>query len=465
MPSNSNIHSPKILSFLALCLLPWSVDTSAGLVEIYQQALENDAQHQQGIDRLRAALEQIPQARAKLLPDLSLNAFTKSRDQRLSTDGFGRSGEIDANIHGYQLKLSQPLFNLPSWLGLDIADERVARAQVEYQNVLQDLALRIGEGYFNVLAALESLKFAHAEKRSLSEQLFKAKQEFEVGATAITDVHEVQAGYDRALAAEIKAANELENTNEALYEMLGHYPRSFALLQEEIPLSLPAPENIISWTITAMQYNLEVRLAQHDLELAKQKTGLINAEHYPSVNMFSESLYNRSQGQFGKSDVYNLDFGVEFSVPLYQGGSVSSRYREALEEQNRSKNFLEQKRREARRTARQAYLGVVSGISQVRALKQALISSESALFATRKGFEIGTRTAIDVVMAENNTSLARRNHAQARYKYLIDRLKLKRASGKLALSDLQEINNWLGSKESIETLQNNIKSIPEELPQ
>ena len=428
--------------FLFICM---DIAYAADLLEIYGYALDSDPQYRQVAATQRAVLEQRPQALAQLLPTLtfSANAFTNEEDITSEFNPIDRPGKVSYDSHGYSLNLTQPLFSGDRIIGYLQADNLIKQADAELIAARQGLIVRTTGAYFEVLAAYDNLGFAEAEKKSLSRQLDQAKQRFEVGLSAITDVQEAQAGYDRAFAAEIAARNNVDNAREALREITGIYISDLALLGKTMPLLRPEPGEIETWTGAALEQNLNVLAARHAVDSARREVQKQRAGHLPSVDMVARHSLDSTGGRFGSYENTTSSIGVQVNVPLFQGGFVSSRVRETHERLNAELERLEQARRNAQRMTRQAYLGVISGISRVNALNQAVISSETALEATEAGFEVGTRTAVDVVAAEQATSQARRDYARARYDYLLDSLRLKQASGSLSMEDLSQVNRWL----------------------
>jgi outer membrane protein len=417
---------------------------AADLLTTLQLAETNDPVYREAIASYRATLESKPQARSQLLPLISLNAHTVSHNQDISTQGFSVSaGEVDFNSHGYSLDITQPLFRADRFFALQQTDSIIQRAEADLTAAQQELILRVAERYFLVLGSNDNLDFTVAEKKSLQRQLEQAKQQFEVGLTAITDVQEAQAGYDRAVANEILAVNTVDNTRERLREITGEYLTDFAPLGEDMPLIAPEPADIDAWTEIAHEQNLGITSAQQNLETARQEIKIQNAGHFPTLDLVASKRYDTSGGRFGATQIHDDAIGLELNVPLYEGGLVNSETREARQRYEQALEQLEQQYRGAQRQTREAYLGVISGISQVKALNQALISTETALQATTAGFELGTRTAVDVVAAERATLQAKRDYARARYDYLLNILKLKLAAGTLSPDDLRQINSWL----------------------
>ena len=293
------------------------------------------------------------------------------------------------------------------------------------------------------MRSIDNLEFANIEVKSLSRQLEEANKRFEVGLSAITDVQEAKAGYDLAVAQEIQAINGIDNAKEQIRELTSEYIDKYDGLGENIKLIKPVPDDISSWTELSIKQNLDISAANFALETARKEIKKQSAGHLPTVDIVASHGYDSTGGRFGSTRTDRSSIGVELNVPIYSGGLVSSKTREAYEQYNVAMHYLEKARRTAQRNTREAYLGVISGISQVNALKQAVVSSETALLATETGFEVGTRTAVDVVASQRATSKARRDYSNAKYNYILNTLKLKRAAGILSPNDLNLINAWL----------------------
>lgn len=436
--------SSACLPLLAALTMPVA---AADLLEIYTLAEQHDTQYKQAIAANLAVHQQRPMALSRLLPTLSLSAgASRSEDDisRSSTIVGLSSSVFVSDSHNYSLNLSQPLFRWDLYLDFRQTDNIIAQSDAELLGTQQSLIIRVVEGYFGMLGAMDNLEFAQADKLALSRQLEQAKQRFEVGLTAITDVQEQQAGYDRAVAAEIGALNGVDNAREALREIIGEYIFEFEKLAQELPLLRPEPENIDDWTTTALEQSLEVIASRYAVENARDEINIQRSAHLPTLNLDGNAGYSRSDGgSFGSSKTHSNSIGVQLSVPIYQGGFVTARTRESVQRLEEQMQRLEQAHRSAQSQTRQAYLGIISGISEVEAFKQALVSAETALEATEAGFEVGTRTAVDVVTAQRATSQARREYARARYDYLLDTLRLKRAAGIISSEDLARMNQWL----------------------
>ena len=437
-----SIYRLQILIALTCSLLLGQRSFAVDLQEVYQMALENDAQYQQIVASNLATREQKPQAWSQLLPNVSLNASTENQNS-VSSGGFGFGGEFDTNAHNYSFRLTQPLFHWDRYLQLKKADATILRSDAQLLAAEQQLMIRAAEAYFNILRAMDNLTFARAETLSLNRTLEQTQQRFDVGLTAITDVQEQRAGYDNAVAREIAAENDVDNTREALREIIGNYVVSFEILVDEIPLVSPQPESIEEWTNTAQEQNLDIIAAMHAVDSARQQVKINKAGHLPTIDVNASKGYNKSGGRFGANKNKSENIGLQLTVPLFQGGAVTSRTRESIHLLDQEIQRLEQARRASQRATRLAYLGVISGISQVKAYLQSVVSSETALEATEAGFDVGRRTAVDVVAAERNLSNAKRNLAGARYDYLLNTLRLKQSAGILTPEDIASVNQLL----------------------
>lgn len=427
--------------FSVLFLLPSSLAFATDLVSIFKQAEKNDPIYQESIAIFEATLESKPQAKALLLPSVNFTAGTFGNRQSISQNN--TSTTTSFNSHNYGINVSQPIFNRERLIGLELADLEIKQAAESLEKSKQELMLRVISTYFEVLASYDDLDFAIAEKESLFQQLEQATQRFDVGLTAITDVQEAQAGYDRAIAQEIQAQNAVDNAREALREIIGGYENSLQTLGSDMPLEKPIPNTIEAWTDIALQNNQDVNASLYNLETAKQEIKNQKAGHLPTLDLNANHGYDSSGGRFGAAQIHNSSIGIEFNLPLYQGGLISSNVRQAIKNHDAAAQQLETARRSSQRSTREAFNNVMSGISEVKALEQALKSSETALEATEAGFQVGTRTAVDVVNSERTTSSARRDFSRAKYNYIVNLMSLKQSAGILNTEDISLINQWL----------------------
>ncbi len=437
----NNKRRQYLLPALSLILfaLPPSL-LAADLNEVYQSARASDPGLRAAEAARLAAGEAVPQGRAGLLPNVGASASV-SRTQFNPRNGGDNSYSSDQN---YTLSLSQPLFRWDRVIQYRQADDRVAQAEAEFATETQALMLRVAEHYFAVLGAQDNLRFAEIDRDSTERQLEQASQRFEVGLTAITDVHQAQARADLAATRVILAEDQLASAQEALREISGDWHAELADLRADTPLVKPDPNDSSQWVETALRQNLGLIAAQAGLEVAQAEIDRQRAGHYPTLDLNTRYTYNDSSfGGVFALERNDASIGLELNVPLYQGGAVSSRTREARYRYEEALQRLEQQRRATERQARDAYRGVVSSISQVKAQQQAVTSTETALQAAETGFEVGTRTIVEVLDAQREKLLAERDYLKARYDYLLNSLRLRQAAGTLSESDLEKINEWL----------------------
>ncbi len=443
------MHRLHTLLLLAIAAAPVPAED---LLQVFGLAETQDPQFRGVEANLRAVKEQRPQARAQLLlPEVNAGADIAWNDQDIESDGgafagLGGGGDTSFDTRSWSVNLRQPVYHRDRIIALQQVDQRIAEAELGLSAARQELMQRTATRYFLVLAGQDNLEFAIAEKTSLGRQLEQARQRFEVGLIAITDVQEAQAAYDVAVADEIAAQNALDNAHELLRELTGGERLTLVELGEAMPLASPEPADVEQWATAALQQNLLLQQALAGAAVAEREISIQASGHYPSLDVVGSTGYQLQGGRFGSTDIDASAIGLQLSVPLYLGGQVVSRTREAGYRYEQALEAVEQQRRAAEREARNAYLGVVSGISRVTALKQAVLSTETALAATQAGFEVGTRTTVDVVAAEREVYGAKRDYARARYDYILDTLRLKLAAGTLGPQDLGLVNAWLATR-------------------
>ena len=412
------------------------------LLSVYQSAVQNDSQFRAAQAAYKAQLELKNQSVATLLPTLSASAHYTQREDETITTG---STLNDYNTNGYSLNLTQPLYRHENFVGLNQADAQIAQASAVFENAKQDLILRVSTQYFAVLAAENDFEFAKAVRKSIREQLIQTQQRFNVGLTAITDVHEAQARYDQAVAQAIVAENALAVSHETLREITAQNHSALSALSTEHPLVKPEPADIKQWVNTANAQNALLMANRKSVEVAQSEVSRQSAGHYPTLDLTANQTYTDYDEKFigGARETDNTSISLQLNIPLYQGGLVNSRTRAAAYRLTEAREKLEQQKRATERQTRSSYLSVIANISQVKALKQALASSSIALEATQAGFEAGTRTVVDVLDSQRELFRARRDYAQVRYNYLLETLNLKLAAGTLSSTDLEQINPWL----------------------
>jgi outer membrane protein len=433
----------KFSSKLALLiLLTWcQASLAEDLVTVYGLALQNDAELMIAESNYLAAVQALPLARSGRKPQISLNASGTTRESDNS-----ETGDNDSETVGYSLNLTQSLYDTEIQGDIDVAEASTAAELARLKAVRQDLILRVAETYFGILAAGDNVEFAYAERTAIARQLEQAQKRFEVGLIAITDVQEAQARFDTAEAGAILAENILDNAFESLVVITADSSvKKLAPLGDELMLSLPDPMIAEPWVLLALENNLDLIAAQQDLNAARYERDKNARSGYPTLDLtasYADNDFNDDEfrGDYDQEDVI---VGLELQVPLYTGGRISAEQAQAESNFVSAKNTLLLQTRLARQQSRTAYLDVVSGISQVRALKQALDSSNIALAATQAGFDVGTRTSVDVLLSLRETYRAERDYARSRYDYLLNKLRLKQAAGILKEDDLFDINRWL----------------------
>lgn len=401
------------------------------LIQVFEAALRSDPAYLAAGAENRAAQEVRPQARAELLPRARLSAGVAWNERR---------ERDDFRSHDAILDIRHSIYDRSRTVTLQQADSRIAQADVLYAAARQNLMMRVSERYFQVLAAVDGIRFARATLEAFEQQLRQSQQRFEVGLIAITDVEEAKAGFDLAQAQLIAAENALDTAREALRETTGEYHEELSALGE-MPLTSPDPADIDKWTEVALDSNLRLLAARQQAETARRQIELAQSGHSPTVDAVgSYGMYDdMSRGGVTR----DASVGVRLNFSLYTGGSVVSRTRESRHRYQKALDELELQRRSAQRETRDAYLGVNSEISRVTALEQAVRSSRTAAEAIEAGFQVGTRTSVDVLDAKRDLFRARNDLARARYSYILNVLELKRAAGILSDDDLRLVSTWL----------------------
>jgi outer membrane protein len=436
----------KRISILVAALLAAAPALSADLLSVYREATLQDAVYAAAKAQYIAAQERLPQGRALLLPNVNIGAGSdyNNADAQYKNSTFP-SGKREFYDYRYGVNVTQPLYNSQNAATFEQAKIQVRQAQTQLGAAAQDLMTRVAQAYFDVLLARANLSTIESQKIAVAEQLEQAKRNFVVGTATITDSREAQARYDLVVAQELVAQNDVEVKNRALEQLVGKPVGTLSGLSAPVTLNAPQPAEMDAWVEQAYQSSLQIAIAQHSVELAAREIERASAGHRPTLDAVGSLTQTyASSSLFGVgSDVRALVIGVQLNLPLYQGGAISSRVREAVANQERARQDLENARRSAALQTRTAYLGVTSGLAQVKALQQAVGSTQLQLESTKLGQEVGVRTAVDVLNAEQQLSAARRDLSQALYSTILNQLRLKAAVGKLAEADLADINTLL----------------------
>ena len=430
---------------LALALMLGAGDSAfaADLLSIYREAQVQDSTYAGAKAQYVGAQEKLPQARALLLPSINASAGTNYNNLNTQFDNQAFvSGQRDFFDYNYGLKINQPLYRPLNDATYAQAKVQVRQAETQLAAASQELMTRVAQGYFDVLLARFNLSTILSQKTAVARQLEQAKRNFIVGTATITDSRDAQARYDLVVAQQLVGENDVEVKTRTLEQIVGKPVGRLAGLRTPVSLNPPQPADMGAWVEQAYQSSLLVASAQQSVEIAAQEIKKADAGHYPTLDAVgSLSDVNANSSSLGiGSDVKALVVGVQLNVPLYQGGGISSRVREAVAGQERARQDLESARRSAALQTRQAFLGVTSGLGQIQALRQAVDSTRLQLESTKLGQEVGVRTEVDVLNAEQQLAAASRDLAQAVYNTILNQLKLKSAVGKLAEADLADVN-------------------------
>jgi outer membrane protein len=437
------IRKRSLLVFMWLALpLPGFADD---MLSVYQLAVQSDPQLQAAKAAYQATLEVIPQSRAALLPNLGATGIVTRDRYHNRNPAAGEPENSYATNKTFGAQLTQALYQRESFLKLEQTDSVVAQSKAQLTAAEQDLILRVATRYFLVLGAQDNLAFVKGDKDAIARTLDQAQQRFDVGLSAITDVLEARARYDIAVSDEINAEKLLADAREALREVTGVEPGTLEVLQPEIPLVPPDPAVEEQWVTVATDQNPLLLAARAATETARQEIDIQRAGHYPTLDLTADYAWrNNDFGGFGISQERNdSSIGVQMTLPLYTGGLISANTRQSQQQFTQAQETQVQQRRATERQARDYFRGVMTGISKVIALKQAVLSNEKALEAAEAGFDVGTRTIVDVLDTQRDLLSAKRDHARSRYDYLLDILRLKQAAGSLEEDDLRLINALL----------------------
>jgi len=461
-----NPYKYSILLVASLLGLSQNSNGQEDLLTIYQRALQNDPIIREAEAIYLATIETKPQARSRILPQLSLNAgaSTSNSEDPYPATNF-QTGEPSTIVvstesardnRNFSLNLNQTIYDRTQLVSLRLADKQVLQAETNYQLAKQDLLIRVSESYFNVLAAEDTLSAEQAAREAIGRQLEQAERRFEVGLIAITDVQEARDGYDLAIATEISAERFLATAREYLREIVGEYISQLSGPANEIPLVSPEPGDANEWVRVSLEQNLALVSSRYAADIALDDVDVQRGSRLPTLRL--SGSYNEADSNNARTNVFanggtkeypsssgpqGYNFSLNFSVPLYTGGFNKSRVQQAVYRHRAALENLERIARQTERQTRDAFLGVISEISRVRALRQAVQSSETALEATEAGFQVGTRTTVDVLVSQNTLARAQTNFARSRYDYMLNILKLKQAAGHLNIDDLNEVNGWL----------------------
>ncbi|NMH60361.1 outer membrane channel protein TolC [Alteromonas ponticola] len=423
------------------------------LMQVYQQAMANDPLVNRAKAQRDAAFEGISISRANLLPQLSgYVAYTMSGGERTQYIGENQTFTLDSDTDttAYGIDLSMSLYDHANWVGLDRAEKVAEQSDAQYAATLQELIVRVVTTYFDVLRARDNVTFVRAEKRAIERQLEQTRQRFEVGLTAITDVHEAQANFDNTVAQEIQAENQLESALESLRVITGKYhDKLYGLDTENFSAEPPAPQNVSEWLGIAEDKNLTLLADRLAVDIAKEDISSARSGHLPTLGLQANASKSKNDVSSEDGIAYETPYQdsysatVQLSVPLFSGFRTSAAADQARHLYVSASEDLEFSYRQTVQSVRSSYNDVKASISTIRALEQAVVSARSALQATEAGFDVGTRTIVDVLNSTRNLFDARRNLSGARYDFIQAVVNLKQAAGNLTQNDIEMINKGL----------------------
>ena len=437
---------------------------AADLLDVYRMARTSDPQIQAAEYNYLASQEASPQAWANYLPQISASASqgtseTESERDELDFDAQNQTINVftiesasETDSLDWSVNLRQTIFNWSNIQQIQQAGADVAKAEADYRAAQQELIVRVAEQYFNLLGAMDSLEAAKINRESIERQLEQSKKRFEVGLIAVTDVQESQAAYDQAVAEVIAAQRQVTSAREQLRAIVGEYVQNLAKPVPQMPLTVPQPAAAEEWVEMALEQNLNVISNRFALESSQETVDIRRGGHYPTLDLVARHSYGESETlvtdtpiPFPSTDSERTTdyIGIELNVPIFSGGRTQSQVRQAAHQASAARSNLVRAMRDTEAQARDAFLGVQSDISRVQALKQALESASTALKATQAGYEVGTRTAVDVLDARRKELQAQVNYARARYDYILNSLRLKQAAGMLGIEDVEEVARYM----------------------
>ena len=448
--------SPKIktLTLLIATLLgtssfAWAGGPTQGLLDIFKQAEAHDSTWASAKSAYDALQEKVVQGKAGLLPSITFDAEANQNNSETVYSGSAANpftgGRQNFGSIGYNVNLTQPLWRKQNSVQYEQSKVQVAQAENALNVARLDLMVRTATAYFEVLLAQDKLDLIAAQKAAVTRQLDQAKANFDVGTATITDVNEAEAKFDLLLAQEIANQNDLEVKKHAIQAITSQPPAQLASAKEKLNIVIPQPQSMEEWVKIAEEKNPQIKVQEQSLQIATQEIDRAHAGHYPTLDAVATWADNRSNGGVNAigSDQQQLTIGLKMEIPIYQGGSISSKEREAASNQQKAQDDAELARRNADFQTRQAYLTVASSVAQVKAFEQALVSNKSSMDSTSLGYEVGVRTSVDVLNAQQQLFSAKRDLLEARYNWMLSVIKLKASAGVLTEQDFAETNNLL----------------------
>jgi outer membrane protein len=463
------MNRPLACLFVALASV--GAASAKDLVGVYEDALKSDPQIRQADANRLASREARPQAWSALLPQLA-GTLSRTQDKQDGSEAEGAIGSgtgtpgpvqpvngssasvpflVNTTARTWSLNLRENLFSWSNWMSVKQADKEVAQAEATYLAAQQNLILRVAQAYFNVLSALDGLDANQASLEAISRQLDQADKRFEVGLIAVTDVQEAKAARDTAAAAVIAAKRTLATAGDQLSEITGQKYDALNKPGDDMPLNTPQPADEDRWVTVSLDQNVSLLSSRLQADIARENVRIAFGGHLPTFDLIASKSRTTSDGTEAiagspfslNNGINDRQYTLQVTVPLFSGGLTQSKVRQAQYQWIAAKEGVVQSSRATERQARDAYLGVISGIARVQALRQALESSQTALQATEAGYEVGTRTAVDVLNSRRTLVQAQTDYAVSRYDYIVSVIQLRLAAGNLSTNDVTEVNKWL----------------------
>ncbi len=428
----------KVISLIAFTALANSSTTAETLADIYQLAVKNDPIAAAARASYNADKETLKQSRAVMLPQL--NASSNKAEPRAYEN-------TDPVTTTYRASLSQSLFNVPAWFQFQSAKKMDQVAEANFAAQQQSLIIRVSEAYFNVLRAFENKQTRSAEELAIQRQLEQVTERFEVGLLPITDVHEIRAIFDDASVNSLEADGALDIAFEQLQVLSGKRHQQLAGLKDGFSAEVPNPASVASWVEFALSNNLQLRASQLTYQAADKMAAAAKSQHLPKVTVSADysKLDMDATATAGAIATEQTAINLNLTMPIFSSGLTSSQARQAsFEAQAAEQNYIATKRN-TMQAARSNHQSAITNAARVKARKQAITSAESALEATKAGYEVGTRNIVDVLVAQRTLFQAKRNYSNARYDYILSMMRLKQVAGQLSPEDVFELNNWLNT--------------------
>ena len=434
------------------------------LIQIYGEARASDPQLAGAEANNQATSEYVDQARSALLPQIGASlSYSQSHGSSGGAqfvplaDGSETLINITRSSENYNRTLSgnlnQSILDLSKWTALKSARATAKSGDATYEAAQQDLLIRVAGSYFNVLTAEDALRFAQANEQALNRQMEQAQQRFDVGLSAITDVNDAKAQHDTAVANVITAQNTLDDNKEALRQLTNKEPGELKKLRDKLPLDKPNPEDPERWVAVAVEQNPTLSSYAYNLDAANANIQSARSGHLPTIN--GQILYSKSprwsdngatsfsEASHTNNESWSTSVGLTLNVPIFSGGYTQSRVRQSIYTRDAAQDQYELQKRLIERSTRNSYRAVFAGASQVEATRQAVVSAQSSLDATQAGYEVGTRTIVDVLISQQQLLSAQSSYSQARHAFVLNGLLLKQAAGIIEVKDLEAVNALL----------------------